>query len=100
PPSSPPYGTGPPAGGSPDVGTALSYGWNKFTENVGPFIGIILAPIAVLIVLELFGLFVVRGAIGFLFFFALALLIGSVAYIGIFNASLMATSGQRVEFAK
>jgi uncharacterized membrane protein len=97
PPPPPPYG-GVPQGSSPDVGAAITYGWNKFTENVGSFIAIMLAPFAVLFVLELIGIFVVRGYIGFLLFFALALLVGSVAYLGVFNAGLMATSGQRVEF--
>jgi uncharacterized membrane protein len=56
----------------------------------------------VLVVFEIIGLLVARsaGALGFILFFALALLIGIVAYIGIFNAGLMATSGQRVEFAR
>ncbi len=97
PPSS--FGTPSPASG-PDVGVALSYGWKKFQENVGPLIGIILAPVAVLIVLELIGVFVVQGVVGFVVFFALALLLAMVAYLGIFNAALMATSGQPVDFSK
>ena len=97
PPSS--FGTPPPAS-SPDVGAAISYGWKKFQENVGPLIAIILAPVAVLIVLELIGAFVVRGFVGLLFFSALALLLAMIAYLGIFNSALMVTSGQTVEFGK
>ncbi len=101
PPPPPPGGFGaPPPSSSPDIGAALSYGWKKFTENVGPLIGIILAPVAVFIVLILIGTLVVKGAFGFLLFEALGLLVSVVAYLGIFNAGLMATSGQRVEFGK
>jgi len=100
PPPPPPYGAVPPGGASPDVGAAISYGWNKFSANVGTFIAIIVLPAAVTFVLELIGIFVVRGFIGLFFFVALALLVGAVAYLGIFNAALMATSGQSIDFAK
>ena len=46
-----PYGT--PVGGSagqPDIGAALSYGWNKFVANIGPIIIIVLIIVGVRIV--------------------------------------------------
>jgi uncharacterized membrane protein len=100
PPPPPPYGSVPAPAGGPDVGAAISYGWNKFTQNVGPLIAIVVAPIVVLLVLEFVGFVVVRGFFGILFFVALALLVSMVAYLGIFNAGLMATSGQPVDFGK
>ena len=97
PPSS--FGAPPPSSG-PDVGASLSYGWKKFQENVGPLIGIILAPFAVLFLIEIIGAVVIRGFFGFFFFYALALLVAAVAYLGIFNAGLMATRGEKVDFGK
>jgi uncharacterized membrane protein len=99
PPPPPPYPYGAPSS-SPDLGAAISYGWRKFSTNVGPFVAIMLGPFAVLFVLEIIGLFVVRGYAGFGIFFALALLVGSVAYLGIFNAALMATSGRPIELGR
>lgn len=102
PPSGPPpggFGTPPPASG-PDIGAAISYGWKKFTENMGPLIVIILAPVVVLIALLLIGTLVVKGIVGILVFEALGLLVSLVAYLGIFNAGLMATNGQNVDVGK
>ena len=99
PPSQPPWNP-PPGGPGPDVGAALSYGWQKFSQNVGPIVGIVVAPVVVLLILDLIGIFAVRGLVGIIVIAAVALLVSMVAYIGIFNAGLMATSGQRVEFAK
>lgn len=100
PPPPPPSFGAPPPGSGPDIGAALSYGWKKFTENVGPLIGIILAPIAALIVLEIIGLAVVKGFFGFIFIIAIALLISMILYLGIFNAGLMASRGERVDIGK
>jgi uncharacterized membrane protein len=101
PPPPPPGGFGTPApSSSPDIGAAISYGWNKFTQNVGPLIAIIVIPIAILIVIELIGIFVIQGFFGFAVFFALALLISVVAYLGIFNAALMATRGEHIDIGK
>ena len=46
PPPPPPYGSVPPGGGSPDVGTALSYGFNKYFANIGAVLLIILVAFA------------------------------------------------------
>ena len=93
------FGTPPPSS-SPDIGAAISYGWKKYTENVGPFIVVILAPVAVFLVLFLIGALVVKGLFGVLVFEAIGVLVSLVAYLGIFNAALMATSGQKVDVGK
>jgi uncharacterized membrane protein len=101
PPASPPPSSGPPPGGdSADIGAAISYGWKKFTENVGPLIAIILIPVAILVVLAAIGAFVVKGFLGFSLFYALALLVSAVAYLGIFNAGLMTTRGESIDVGK
>ena len=46
PPPPPPYGSPPPGAGSPDVGTALSYGFNKYFANLGPVLAVIFIPVA------------------------------------------------------
>ena len=44
PPPPPPYGSAPPGRRSPDVGAALSYGFNKYFANVGPVLAVIFDP--------------------------------------------------------
>ena len=57
----PPFGAQPPGGGSPDVGAALSYGWKKFQENVGPLLAVVLIPVAVQVVLSIISRSVVNS---------------------------------------
>ena len=45
PPPPPPYGSPPPGTGNPDVGSALSYGFNKYFANVGPVLAVIFIPV-------------------------------------------------------
>jgi uncharacterized membrane protein len=99
PPPPPSYGQPAPASG-PDIGAAISYGWKKFTENIGALLAIIIAPLAVIIIVEIIGFGIVRGFFGFLVVFALGLLVSTIAYLGIFNAGLMATGGEQVDFGK
>jgi uncharacterized membrane protein len=99
PPPPPSYGQPAPASG-PDIGAAISYGWKKFTENIGALLAIIIAPLAVIIIVEIIGFGIVRGFFGFLVVFALGLLVSTIAYLGIFNAGLMATGGEHVDFGK
>jgi uncharacterized membrane protein len=82
-----------------DVGTAVGYGWKKFTENAGPLILIALIIAAANII----G-FVLRFAVDS-FFLGLILvvtlyIIGQILTIGIINASLMVTRGESPEIAK
>jgi len=97
PPSS--FGMPQPARG-PDVGTALSYGWKKFQENVGPLIAIVAVPIVVQIVLGGIG-FAARGTFAlYILIQILSFVISTVALLGITRAALMITAGEPVDFAK
>jgi uncharacterized membrane protein len=57
PPPAPPGGTG-----GYSVGNAFSYGWSKFTQNVGQILLAVVVLVAVLIVIELVG-FVISNAV-------------------------------------
>ena len=52
PPPAPPYGSVPPGGGNPDVGPALSYGFNKYFANFGPVLAVIFIPLAAQLLLS------------------------------------------------
>lgn len=97
PPSS--FGTPSPAS-SPDAGAALSYGWKKFQENVGPLIAVILIPIILQAILQIIGFVVIKGAVGYLIFGILAAVVSLAGSIGIFNAALLITSGQPLDIGK
>lgn len=99
PPPAQPYGGG---GEVPqlDVGAAISYGWKKFTENVGPFI---ILMIAVLVVTAVVG--VIRGIVtpesSGLTALLITALLGGVSYIitsivqaGVWRAGLGVTKGE------
>lgn len=60
----PPPGYHPPAGpgtGGFSIGTAFGWGWKKFRENLGPFMLVALAIVAVLLVLGIVRVAVVSG---------------------------------------
>jgi uncharacterized membrane protein len=91
PPPPPPYGS-PMPGGSPDVGSALSYGFNKYFANVGQVLLIILVAFLAQVVIQIleigvhsFFLKAIFGIIG--------LVVGAMVSIGIYNAALMITAG-------
>ena len=99
PPPQPPPNLPPTGGASPDAGAALSYGWKKFQQNVGPLLIIILLPLAAQLVLSLIGN--LAGSVVILFLLsAVSYVISLMLAIGIFNAGLMITSGQTVDVAK
>lgn len=105
PPPPPPPPIPPPPGGAPvpsgaDAGAALSYGWAKFQANAGTLLAVILLPVAVQIVLSLFGQFVVRSFAGMMIFGILSMLVGLAAQIGVFNAGLMLTRGEPLDVGK
>jgi uncharacterized membrane protein len=85
------YGTPP---RSVDVGPALSYGWNKFTSNLGPVLLIVLIPIGVQIVLSIISRAIVSSLFGVLVFWIISEVISLMLAIGIFNAGLMVTRGE------
>ena len=96
----PPPNVPPPSGAGPlDVGSAVGYGWKKFTEYPGPLILIVL----IIAVVNLIG-FGLRFATDS-FFVGLVLVIlfyivGQILTIGIINASLMVTRGETPDLGK
>ena len=100
PPPPPPYGAVPPGGGSPDVGSALSYGFNKYFANIGPVLGVVFISIAAQILLSLIGQFVVRSLIGIFLFQVLGWVVGAIAALGIYKMALMLTDGQAPDIGK
>lgn len=98
----PPSSFGVPRPGStPDGAAALSYGWDKFTDNIGPLLSIILVPAALQLVLGFVGTLAWRQSIGlYVLVQVLSFIVSTVAALGILQASLMVTAGQSVEFGK
>lgn len=110
-----PYGA-PTAGTS--VGDAFTWGWTKFTQNVGPFLLGVLAYLAVIVVVSivLFSL-VVGGAVasvdpatgelrtgagigfvfGYLLVLAVILLLSAFMQAGVIRATLEVAAGRRVD---
>jgi uncharacterized membrane protein len=100
PPPPPPWSAPQPSGGSPDVGVALSYGWNKFQANVGPLLAVILIPAASQLVLSLIGRTIVHSLVGAVLFQILGTVVGAIAGIGIYRVALMITAGEPVSVGK
>jgi hypothetical protein len=100
PPPGPPPAGPPPAGSpSPDAGTALSYGWQKFQQNAGPMIVIVLIQLVAEAVISGIALttrsLVVRLLVGII-----VIVVGSIVSLGLFQMGLMATAGERVDIGK
>jgi uncharacterized membrane protein len=101
PPPPPPPSWNPPPGGdrSPDTGTALSYGWQKFQQNVGPLLIAVLIPVAVQIVLSFIG----RGVNSFfvaIIFQIIGIALSAVAGIAIYRVALQITAGEPADIGK
>ncbi len=102
PPPAQPYGGG---GGAEmpqlDVGSAISYGWKKFSENVGPFILLVLAVFVAAIVLNILQGILTPNSGGFLalvWSLALSIVVMVVSFIiqaGVYRAGLGVTRGQQ-----
>ena len=60
PPNVPP--PAPPGGGGYSVGNAFTYGWNKFTQNLGQILVAVVILVAILIAIQLLGFFIGRAA--------------------------------------
>jgi uncharacterized membrane protein len=97
PPPPPSYG-GPPSG--PQVGPALSYGFNKYFANVGPFLAVIFIPVLAQLLLSFIGQFVIRGVFGYAFAQILGVLISMVLYYGVYNMALMLTAGETPDIGR
>jgi uncharacterized membrane protein len=93
PPSQPPYGSVPPGGGSPQVGTALSYGFNKYFANIGPVLAVIAVYFVVQVVFFLIGLSVSSLA-GKLLLNVVSFVLSAIVSLGIYKTALMITAGQ------
>lgn len=91
-------GYGVPYGGAPrdaDVGTALSYGWNKFIANIGDIIVIWLIIFAVQVLFNVIG----RGINSFvvsLLFSVIGFVVSMILQIALVRIGLLVTSGQKV----
>ena len=100
-PAAQPYGGG---GGSVaaqlDVGSAISYGWKKFTENVVPFILLVLAVFVVIVVLNIVQAVLTPSDGGFLallwiLFLAILIMVASmIVQAGVWRAGLAVTKGE------
>jgi hypothetical protein len=85
-------------GGSVDIGGALSYGWNKFTQNAGPLIVGILFIWVVTIVLSLIGIPIGRS--GFfvqLLWNIVVTVVSAVISMGIVRMALAVVRGEPLE---
>jgi hypothetical protein len=83
PPPPPSYGAVPPGGGAPDVGTALSYGFNKYFANVGPVILIILVAFLAQLIINVLQ-FSIGSLAGKALFAIIGLVVGAAVSIGIY----------------
>lgn len=88
----------PGAVGKLDLGSALSYGWNKFTQYIGQIIVLVLALVAVNVVF-----FFIGNATDNLFislFFSIARwLVSMIISLGLVRVALDVTAGQPVDVA-
>jgi hypothetical protein len=101
PPPAQPYGAG---GGAEmpqlEVGAAISYGWKKYTENLGQFIVLMIAVLVASIVLGILRTILTPDSTGFLALIWSALLgvtyyvISSIIQAGVLRAGLGVTKGQ------
>jgi uncharacterized membrane protein len=89
---------GQPYGGAPqsvDVGSALSYGWNKFIANIGDIIIIWLIVIAVTVVFNMLS----RGTSSIMLSLALSVvgwIASMIAQVGLIRVGLLITRGEKV----
>ena len=88
-----------------DVGAAVSYGWKKFQENVGPFILLVLAVFVALIVLNIVQAVLTPNSSGFLtviWTILLSVVVFIVSFIvqaGVYRAGLGVTRGEEPKIA-
>lgn len=96
-----PYGGGGAEMPQLEVGAAISYGWKKFTENVGPFIILVLAVFVAVILLNILQAVLTPNNGGFLalvWSLALSIVVMVVSFIiqaGVYRAGLGVTRGQQ-----
>jgi uncharacterized membrane protein len=101
PPDSAPGGGGGSLGGGAvtvDIGGSFSYGWNKFTQNVGPLIVAALVMIVVQWLVQGVG-FAVDSIVLRLLFGLMAVVVSAAASFGLANISLKIVNGEPVEIS-
>jgi hypothetical protein len=91
PPQPPQYGA---PSGAPQVGPALSYGFNKYFANLGPMLAVIFIPLLAQLVLILLGQFVFKNFGILIVLQVLSWIVGVVAALGIYQMTLQLTAGQ------
>lgn len=83
-----------------DVGAAIGYGWKKFTDNVGPFIILMLVVFAAFVLVSLVQTFLTPDSTGFMAIIWSAVLalvayvITSIVQAGVLRAGLAVTRGE------
>ena len=92
-PPPPSYGSSPPGGQSPQVGTALSYGFNKYFANLGPVLAVIAVAFGAQLLVNLVELSV-SSVFGRVLFTIVGLVVGAIANLGIYQTALMLTQGE------
>jgi uncharacterized membrane protein len=93
PPPPPPFGSMPPGGGDPHVGTALSYGFNKYFANLGPVLAVIAVAFAAQLVVILVQIST-TALLARLVLNIVAFVVSSVVSLGIYQTALMLTRGE------
>jgi hypothetical protein len=100
PPPAQPYGGGGGAVPPLDVGSAISYGWKKFTEHAAAFIILVLAVFVALVVLNILQNLLTPeggGFIGVIWSLALSAVVFVITFIiqaGVYRAGLGVTRGE------
>jgi uncharacterized membrane protein len=92
-PPPPSYGSSPSGAQSPQVGAALSYGFNKYFANLGPVLGVIAVAFGAQLLVNLVELSV-SSVIGRVLFTIVGLVVGAIANLGIYQTALMLTRGE------
>ncbi|HEY6532456.1 MAG TPA: hypothetical protein VIY72_09140 [Acidimicrobiales bacterium] len=88
------------SGGGVDIGGAISYGWNKFTQNAGPLIVAILFIWVATIVLTVIGIPIGRGGlIVQLIWNIVVVVVSAVLSMGIVRMALAVVNGQTLEMS-
>lgn len=99
PPPAQPYGGG---GEQPqvDVGSAISYGWKKFQENIGGFIILMVAVFVAAIIISIIQNMITANSPSGLIGFAISMIVAGAAYLatsiveaGVWRAGLGVTKG-------
>jgi hypothetical protein len=89
----------PPGGGNPDVGAALTYGFNKFFANWQAILGVIAVAFAAELVFNILSIGV-SSLPGRLLFGVIGIVVNAVVAIGIYKTALMVTAGRTISIGE